>query len=151
MVTGTELFTERQRDPWWREAVPSLDRETSLPAGYVDGWTFTTPVIEMPVHLRGLSRRVDELGGTITRLNLSALPTGADLVIDCAGLGARHLAADRSVTPVAGQVVVVEQFGLDRWWLDAAGPPYGMPPPPDVVVGGTDAEESGGRGGGKEG
>src|SRR3546814_1375381 len=29
MVTGTELFTERQRDPWWREAVPSLDRERS--------------------------------------------------------------------------------------------------------------------------
>ncbi|NYG60603.1 D-amino-acid oxidase [Nocardioides daedukensis] len=140
MVTGTEVFTNRQRDPWWREAVPSLDRETSLPAGYVDGWTFTTPVIEMPVHLRWLSRRVDELGGTITRLNLSALPTGADLVVDCAGLGARHLAGDRSVTPVAGQVVVVEQFGLDRWWLDAAGPTYVVPRAHDVVVGGTDAE-----------
>ncbi len=29
-------------------AVPGLDRETSLPDGYVDGWTFATPVVEMP-------------------------------------------------------------------------------------------------------
>ena len=40
MVEGTEVFTEREPDPWWRRAVPSLDRQTALPPGYVDGWTF---------------------------------------------------------------------------------------------------------------
>jgi D-amino-acid oxidase len=30
MLTGTEVFRERQPDPWWRSAVPSLDRETAL-------------------------------------------------------------------------------------------------------------------------
>src|SRR5690606_20470654 len=48
---------------------------------------------------------------------------------------------DRTVAPVRGQVVYVEQFGLDRWWLDAEGPTYVVPRSRDVVVGGT--EESG--------
>ena len=42
--------------------------------------------------------------------------------------------------PVRGQVVYVEQVGLDRWWLDGAGPTYVVPRSHDVVVGGTDEE-----------
>jgi D-amino-acid oxidase len=140
MVTGTEVFAERQADPWWRAAVPSLDRETVLPNGYADGWTFVTPVVEMPVYLRWLQSRVEELGGTVTRMNLSGLPTGGDAVVNCAGLGARLLGADRSVVPVRGQVVYVAQVGLDRWWLDGAGPTYVVPRSKDIVVGGTDEE-----------
>lgn len=140
MVTGTEVLRRRSPDPWWRSVVPSLARETSLPTGWVDGWTAILPVVDMPVHLRWLTKRVGELGGTLTRLNLSALPPGADVVVNCAGLGARLLGADRSVVPVRGQVVVVEQFGLDRWWLDAEGPTYVVPRADEVVVGGTEEE-----------
>jgi len=140
MVRGTEVFTRREPEPWWRPAVPSLDRASHLPAGYVDGWTFTTPIIEMPVYLRWLSARVEELGGTVTRLNLRALPEGADVVVNCSGLGARLLGTDRTVVPVRGQVVYVEQVGLDRWWLDGAGPTYVVPREHDIVVGGTDQE-----------
>jgi len=143
MVTGTEVFRQRQRDPWWRAAVPSLDRETALPGGYTDGWTFVTPVVEMPRYLRWLRSRVEELGGTVTRMNLSGLPpagNGADVVVNCAGLGSRLMAGDRSVVPVRGQVVYVEQVGLDRWWLDSAGPTYVVPRAHDIVVGGTDDE-----------
>jgi D-amino-acid oxidase len=139
MVTGTEVFAERQPDPWWRSAVPSLDRETALPEGFRDGWTFVTPLVEMPVYLRWLTERVEALGGTVTRLNLSGMPEG-ELVVNCAGLGSRLLAADRSVVPVRGQVLTVEQVGLDRWWLDAAGPTYVVPRSGDIVVGGTDEE-----------
>lgn len=140
MVTGTEVFLSRQPDPWWMSAVPSLDRETALPPGYRDGWTFVSPVADMPVYLRWLAGRVEELGGTITRLNLSCLPSGADVVVNCSGLGARLLGADRSVVPVRGQVLYVRQTGLDRWWLDAAGPTYVVPRADDIVVGGTDEE-----------
>lgn len=140
MVVGTEVFRTRQSQPWWRAAVPSLDRETALPPGYDDGWTFVTPVVEMPVYLTWLAGRVSDLGGTITRMNLRALPPGADLVVNCSGLGARLLGADRTVVPVRGQVVLVEQVGLDRWWLDAAGPTYVVPRSHDIVVGGTDQE-----------
>ncbi len=97
MLEGTELMRERQ--------VIS-----------------TTAVVEMPIYLAWLSVRVQALGGTITRLNLSELPSGGDLVVNCAGLGARLLGADSSVVPVSGQVVYVEQFGLDRWWLDSGSP-----------------------------
>ena len=45
LLEGTEVFAERQGEPWWRSAVPALDRETSLPNGYRDGWTFTAPVV----------------------------------------------------------------------------------------------------------
>src|SRR4051812_26936182 len=31
MLTGTEVLRTPQPDPWWRPAVPSLDRETALP------------------------------------------------------------------------------------------------------------------------
>lgn len=140
MVSGTEVFRSSQPDPWWRSAVPSLARVRDLPDGYRDGWTFATPVVEMPIYLDWLRARLEELGGTLTRLNLTALPDGADVVVNCSGLGARLLGADRTVVPVRGQVVYVEQVGIDRWWLDGAGPTYVVPREHDVVVGGTDEE-----------
>ncbi|MBB6629227.1 FAD-binding oxidoreductase [Nocardioides sp. KIGAM211] len=140
MLPGTEVFDRRQPDPWWRAAVPALERVDAPPAGFVDGWSFTTPVVEMPVYLPWLAGRVEELGGTITRLNLRALPEGGDLVVNCSGLGARLLGADRTVVPVRGQVVYVEQVGLERWWLDGSGPTYVVPRSHDIVVGGTDEE-----------
>ncbi len=140
MLTGTEVLRTPQPDPWWRPAVPALDRETALPPGYADGWTFVAPVIDMPVHLRWLVARIEELGGTLTRMNLSALPDDGSLVVNATGLGARHFGADPSVTPVRGQVVVVEQVGLDRWTLDGGGLTYVVPRAAEIVLGGTDVE-----------
>ena len=140
MLTGTEVLVDRQPDPWWCTAVPSLDRETALPPGYADGWTFVSPVIDMPVHLHWLAGRVEELGGTLTRMNLSALPEDGSLVVNATGLGARHFGADDSVLPVRGQVVVVEQVGLDRWMLDRVGLTYVVPRAHEIVIGGTDDE-----------
>jgi D-amino-acid oxidase len=140
MLTGTEVLREHRPEPWWRSAVPALDRETALPPGYEDGWTFVAPVVDMPVHLRWLTARIDELGGTLTRMNLSALPGEGSLVVNATGLGARHFGADPSVQPVRGQVVVVEQVGLDRWTLDGAGLTYVVPRAREIVVGGTDVE-----------
>jgi D-amino-acid oxidase len=120
--------------------VPSLDRETALPPGYADGWTFVSPVVDMPVFLRWLVARVEELGGTLTRMNLSALPADGSLVVNATGLGARHFGADPAVHPVRGQVVVVEQVGLDRWTLDRSGLTYVVPRTHEVVLGGTEVE-----------
>ena len=140
MRLGTEVFRAPEPDPWWRGAVLGLDRETSLPPGFGDGWTFLSPVAEMPLYLRWLVSRVEGLGGTVTRLNLSGLPTGAPLVVNASGIGSRLLAADQSVLPVRGQVVHVAQVGLERWMLDVAGLTYVVPRSLDIVVGGTDQE-----------
>ncbi len=147
MHAGTEVFRSSTPDPWWAGAVPSLRRVThgdGLPPGYEDGWTFVTPVVEMPVYLDWLVARLAALGGTVTRLSLNGLaPTGgggADVVVACAGLGARLFAGDTSVVPVRGQVVVVRQFGLQEWWLDTAGDEltYIVPRSEEIVVGGTE-------------
>jgi D-amino-acid oxidase len=136
MRRGTEVLREATADPWWVGAVPRLDRVTP-PASYADAWSFVTPAVDMPRYLAWLSARVFEAGGTITRLGLARLPEGP-LVVNCAGLGARVLAADTTLTPVRGQVVVVEQVGLEEWWLDEDGPTYVIPRGADIVLGGTD-------------
>jgi D-amino-acid oxidase len=140
MLAGTELHRTPTADPWWRDAVPGLTRVQAFAPPYVDGWTFVAPVVEMPVYLRWLVGRVEALGGTLTRMALSALPDHAAVVVDATGLGARRLADDPSVLPVRGQVVHVEQVGLDRWWLDGSVPVYVVPRSRDIVVGGTDDE-----------
>ncbi|AEG42994.1 FAD-dependent oxidoreductase [Isoptericola variabilis] len=134
---GTEVFAEAPADPWWRDAVPGLRRTADVPPSYTAGWTFTAPVIDMPVYLAWLARRVAALGGSLTQTTVEAWPDGGT-VVDCTGLGARDLAGDDAVEPVRGQVLYLEQWGLERWWLDASGPTYVVPRLDEVVVGGTE-------------
>src|SRR3954467_8275446 len=119
---GTEVVASRDEKPWWADAVSGLRETVDVPAGYDGGWAFTAPLVEMPVYLDWLAGQVLAAGGSITRLHLQGLPHtgdgGADAVVDCAGIGAKFLASDPTVHPVRGQVVLVEQFGLERWWLD---------------------------------
>jgi D-amino-acid oxidase len=135
---GTEVLREPAPMPPFVMAVPGAAVASDVPDGYRSGWTFDAPVVEMPVYLRWLAGRVEELGGTLTRMALAALPDRAEVVVDASGLGARRLADDATVTPVRGQVLYVEQVGVDRWWLDDAGPTYVVPRSRDVVVGGTE-------------
>jgi D-amino-acid oxidase len=145
MREGTELHRSRTADPWWVDAVPTLTRVSAMAPPYVDGWSFVAPVVEMPVYLRWLATRVEALGGTITRMALTALPERAEVVVNASGLGSRLMAGDLAVRPVRGQVVYVDQVGVDRWWLDGsadAGPVYVVPRSKDIVVGGTDDEDA---------
>jgi D-amino-acid oxidase len=141
MLAGTEVLKRPTEDPWWSGAVPDLVH-VAAPPGYADAWSFTAPVIDMPVYLAWLRSRLAELGGTLTRMSLRSLPQPGpdadDVVVNCAGLGARLLAEDPDVRPVRGQVVLMGGVRLDRWWLDAAGPTYVVPRADEIVVGGTD-------------
>ena len=150
MRPGHEVFPWPVDEPWWREAVPSYRRITpaELPAGYVDGYVFEAPVIEMPIYLRYLLARFEQLGGTIEQRALSSLaPALAEsaLVVNCSGLGARELVGDGSVFPIRGQVVRVAQLGLETFLLDDHGPggiTYIIPRGSDCVLGGTVDEGS---------
>lgn len=137
MVRGTEVLESDTPDPWWAGIVRGLGR-TAPPTGWADAWSFTAPVVDMPVHLRWLWSRVEELGGTVTRMALGALPDPGDaVVVNCSGLGARRLAGETDVHPARGQVLLVEGVDLDHWWLDEGGPTYVVPRSSHVVVGGT--------------
>ena len=140
MRHGREFLMERTPDPRWADVLPDLTRAASPPTWFVDGWSFTSPVIEMPAYLQALVKRLEAAGGTLTRAALSALPTNADLVVNCAGLGARLTAGDPTVTPVRGQVLTVEQCGLSEWLVADRSPDeltYVVPRDKDVMVGGT--------------
>ena len=137
MRAGTEVLPAGTPDPWWSGSVPDLAR-TRPPAGWSDAWSFTAPVADMPVHLGWLRGRLDELGGTLTRVALAELPHADDgMVVNCSGLGARKLAGETDIHPARGQVLLVEGVEIDRWWLDGAGPTYVIPRSDRVVVGGT--------------
>lgn len=138
LVPGTELHRHKVPDPTWARAVPDLARIDPQRAGFAEGWTFTAPVVQMPVYLRWLAARVQELGGTLTRMTFADFPRPPGILVNATGLGSLGLAGDSSMTAVRGEVVVLEQFGLDRWWLDGDGPTYLIPRESDVVVGGTE-------------
>jgi D-amino-acid oxidase len=142
--SGVELARDDGPEPWWAGAVPDLVRATDVPAGYAFGWRFTAPVVDMSRYLPWLEACLAD-HGVVPEL----APVGdlADLdgavVVDCAGLGARELVPDPSLTPVRGQVVLVDQVGLDEWIVDDQGGDvltYVVPRIDDIVVGGT-AEE----------
>ncbi len=146
MREGTQLLRARAPRPWWADAVPELLEVDHVRPPYRAGWTMRAPLIEMPVYLPWLAARVEELGGSISRMALGALPSTGAVVVNATGLGARLFAHDGSVVPVRGQVVLVEQVGLDHWWLDAGDPQNGspatyvVPRSRDIVLGGTEDE-----------
>jgi D-amino-acid oxidase len=141
MRWGRQLFRAPTPDPWWRSAVPDLQRvpATELPPPYMDGYRLRIPAVDMPRHLAWLAERLAGFGVRIELRCLSALDEApGEVVVDCTGLGARDLVGDRELLPVRGQVVVVEQFGLEEWVLDEAEElTYVAPREETVVLGGT--------------
>lgn len=145
MREGLELWREPVPDPWWASAVPDVRRcrEDELPPGFRDGHVFSVPVIEMPVYLRYLAERFVAGGGRIEERAVTSLQeaTGdARVVVNCAGLGARELAGDPSMSPIRGQILRVANPGLKRFVLDEENPEgvtYVVPRLNDCVLGGT--------------
>jgi hypothetical protein len=81
-------------------------------------------------------------GGRIelrTVASLSDLTAEAPLIVNCAGLGAAELAGDDSLTPVRGQHVIVDNPGLEEFFVEARSWRPASPSP-GVMAGPTIAE-----------
>ncbi len=95
----------------------------------------------MPTHLPWLRERFRSAGGAIETRTVSSLTEAeAPVVVNCTGLGARELVPDPALRPVRGQLVVVENPGIDTWLTssDAAGEmAYFFPQPGRLLLGGT--------------
>jgi D-amino-acid oxidase len=142
MRRGRELFRQPAPDPWWLPAVPDLQRvpPDELPPSYVDGYFLAVPAVDMPRHLAWLGDRLAGHGVGIELRRLDRLEEApGEVVVNCTGLGSRALLPDPDLFPVRGQVVLVEQFGLDEWLLDDAigALTYLAPREETVVLGGT--------------
>jgi D-amino-acid oxidase len=135
-----ELFRSPMDDTWWRDRLPDF-RRLPAPAGYHDAWESSPiPVIEMPVYLSWLLRRFRARGRIVNAAITSFDQLDADVVVNCGGLGAAALTGDPALTPVRGQVVRVEQVGIDQVVLDEQHPDgvtYNIPRTHDIVLGGT--------------
>jgi D-amino-acid oxidase len=134
MLAGTERLAPDAPDPWWREAVPGLERTG-------EGLRFVAPVVDMSIHLPWLVGRLRALDASVERRHVASFDElDADAVVNCAGVGARELAADASLVAVRGQVVRVAAPEVREWLLDQSDPRrlvYVVPRKNDVVLGGT--------------
>ena len=145
LVEGIELFTSPAEEPDWRDAVSSLRlaHTDEIPPGYTAAYLFETPLIDMPIYLTYLMRRFQDAGGRIEKREVKQLAeplAESRVVVNCAGLGARTLAADDSLMPARGQVVRVEPLPLNRFYLDQSDSgelTYIVPRSADCVLGGT--------------
>ncbi|WP_309052677.1 FAD-dependent oxidoreductase [Streptomyces sp.] len=131
--------------PWARE-VEGLRQLSAgeVPGPYTVGIAGRLPLIDMPVHLAWLRGRFEEAGGVFERRSVTGFGEAAQrarVVVDCTGLGARELSPDTGLRPVRGQLVLVENPGVEEWFTaaDAAAreTTYFFPQPGRLVLGGT--------------
>jgi D-amino-acid oxidase len=148
-VAGLELVRERVAEPWWAPCVPGLRRASAgeLPEGYVDGFVFEVPIVDMPRYLPWLRARFERLGGVVRQREVRSLDeawSASPWVVNCTALGSRELVGDTGLYPVRGELLSVEPFGQTRFLLDdqdeARGMTYIVPRETDCIIGGT-AEE----------
>lgn len=131
---------------WAAARLPGLRGATAeeYPAG--SGVWARLPLIDMSTHLPWLRQRLLAAGGAVeTRAVADFAEAGAPVVVNCTGLAARDLVPDPSVRPVRGQLVVVENPGIDTWTVstDADGATtYFFPQPGRLVLGGTAEEDA---------
>lgn len=135
------LWREDKGAPAWSGVVDDFASGPASQPPYVQAWSYTTEVIETPRHLKELARRVTGRGVQLVEREvraLSELDKEADIVINCAGVGARQL-GDEGVSPARGQVVIVERSARisDQVIVDAEEFTYVIPRITDVVVGGS--------------
>ena len=142
MVTGTEAGRARIDPPGWATRVADYRQcgAADLPAGFVSGWRYTVPVIDMPAYLDYLEQRLTQAGGRI-EVDPAVSLDDAWIAVNCTGFGARDLVPDGQVQPVRGQLVVAENPGVREFFAEHTGeysaPTYFLPHGAHIVLGGS--------------
>jgi D-amino-acid oxidase len=130
--------------PPFAEEIPGfrLCAPDQLPAGFGAGFWVELPLVDTPAYLDHLVERLHASGGELQIGTVASLADAARLahrVANCSGLGARELVPDPAVQPVRGPKVVVENPGLDTFFMEAPlGPAWTayLPHGDHVVLGG---------------
>jgi D-amino-acid oxidase len=128
--------------PLGAQSVIASEVEGSL-GSFKSGFSLRAPLMDTTIYLDYLANRLQNAGGSITanvRLKkLEDVPPEFDLVINCAGIGARELVQDIDLEPHRGQVAIVPR--LERLSCaivcDDAPLMYAIPRRNDCVFGGT--------------
>ncbi|HEY2138936.1 MAG TPA: FAD-dependent oxidoreductase, partial [Chthoniobacterales bacterium] len=101
---------------WAQRFAPRPVTSAEIPAVFVSGFSIHVPLIETAKYLRYLESRLTNAGATVSDSihlpHLDAVDRRFDLVVNCAGIGARDLVRDPGLVPHRGQVAIVDRFDL---------------------------------------
>jgi D-amino-acid oxidase len=149
--TGVSIIELRQfsrtgeiQIPQW--AIPlgarQIKRDEVLPA-FTSGFTLNVPLMDTTIYLNYLAKRFlaagGEINGNVRFEKLEDVSPAFDLVINCAGIGARELVQDIDLEPHRGQVAIVQKIDNLSCAIVCDDPPlmYAIPRTNDCVFGGT--------------
>jgi D-amino-acid oxidase len=146
-VSITELRVFSRLGPitppdWARSFATRPVAGSETPAAFVSGFSIHVPLIETGKYLAWLGSRLTSGGGALRggmRFDrLEDVDSNFDLIINCAGIGARKLVPDPEMEPHRGQVAIVQKFDLP-YAIVCDDPPlmYAIPRSNDCVFGGT--------------
>jgi D-amino-acid oxidase len=126
LVPGLEASRADAAIPEWARQLPGFaeSRFDQLPSGFLVGWHYIVPVLDMPTYLAYLRARLQQAGGDVEHRrvdDLAELSGNVAAIVNCAGLGARKLANDDSLYPIRGQFVVVSNPGIEAFFSEDTG------------------------------
>jgi D-amino-acid oxidase len=110
---------------------------------FISGFAITVPLMDTTIYLDYLANRFLGAGGSITENvrfeKLEDADPKCDLVINCAGIGARELGHDIDLEPHRGQVAIVSKIKDLPYAVVCEDAPlmYAIPRRKDCVFGGT--------------
>jgi D-amino-acid oxidase len=122
---------------------PVQDRTQRGGYSFKSGFSLRVPLMDTTIYLDYLTARFLNAGGKINAnvhfKNLEDVDSKSDLVINCAGIGARELVPDHDLEPHRGQVAIVPRIeGLSCAIVcDDAPLMYAIPRRNDCLFGGT--------------
>ncbi len=122
---------------------PVQDRAQRGGYNFKGSYAITVPLIDTTIYLDYLANRFVSAGGAITANvrfeKIEDVDRKFDLVINCAGIGARDLVQDVDLQPHRGQVAIVPKIDNLLCAIVCDDPPlmYAIPRANDCVFGGT--------------
>ena len=129
--------------PGYRSARPD-----ELPTGFPYGFWLNMTVVDMSRYLPYLADRYSAAGGVIEIERVESFDDLAgEVVVNCAGIGARRLTGDATLTGQWGMHTVVDNPGIDFCFME--GPPgqsewvAWMPHGDKVLIGGIIDDDTG--------
>lgn len=135
--------TAKRDFPDWSTAMQRRDLAPEESKPYRYGFAIMVPLIETPIYMPWLRKQVDRIEQR-TIASFDELTADFDLVVNCAGLGARQLCDERNDLHSGRGVLLIGKIAgrSDRRFMVAAEVPneltYILTRRDDIVLGGTD-------------
>ncbi len=119
-----------------------LSSSGEIPVAFTSGFALNVPLMDTTIYLDYLARRFvsagGEIHGNVRFEKFEDVGHDFDLIVNCAGIGAKNLVPDLDLEPHRGQVAIVPKIDL-TCAVVCDDPPlmYAIPRPNDCVFGGT--------------